>query len=370
MGKKILVIPDSFKGSMSSEEVTDIIASTAQKAGFEAILVPIADGGEGSIDCILRILGGKKVSLKVVGPEGKKITAHYGITPSGKAVIEIAESTGITRQSSLHPMSANTYGFGELIKDALDKGSKDFLLCLGGSASTDMGLGMAAALGARFFDKKGKSFVPTGESMKDIEKIDLSKMDARVLDSNFLIMSDVENPLYGEKGAAYVFSPQKGATAEEVKILDNNLRHAAKLVREATGCDFESVKGAGAAGGSGYGCVAFLKAKISSGIDAMLDLCGFEEKISDCELIVTGEGKLDEQSLMGKVLSGIKRRAKEKRIVSFCGISTLPKELERKSNITVIEIGKNVSIEESIKNGKKLLKKASEEFFNELKERG
>ena len=370
MGKKILVIPDSFKGSMTSEEVADIITLSARNAGFNVTTVPIADGGEGSIDCILRILGGKKESLKVLGPSGKKITAFYGITANGKAVIEIAESTGITKQSSLHPMSANTFGFGELILDALNKGCRDFLLCLGGSASTDMGLGMAAALGVKFFDKFGKSFVPTGESMGEIEIIDISGMDKRVCESSFLIMSDVESPLYGEKGAAYVFSPQKGASPKEVKVLDDNLRHASKLVKEATGCDFESVKGAGAAGGSGYGCVAFLNAKISSGIDAMLDLCGFEEALKDCELIVTGEGKLDEQSLMGKVLSGIKRRAGEKKLVPFCGISTLPKDLERESNLTVIEIGKNVSIEESIKNGKKLLKKASEEFFNELKERG
>lgn len=370
MGKKILVIPDSFKGSMTSEEVADIITLSARNAGFNVTTVPIADGGEGSIDCILRILGGKKESLKVLGPSGKKITAFYGITANGKAVIEIAESTGITKQPSLHPMSANTFGFGELIKDALNKGCRDFLLCLGGSASTDMGLGMAAALGVKFFDKFGKSFVPTGKSMGGIEIIDISGMDKGVRESSFLIMSDVESPLYGEKGAAYVFSPQKGASPKEVKVLDDNLRHASKRVKEATGCDFESVKGAGAAGGSGYGCVAFLNAKISSGIDVMLDLCEFEKNIKDCDFIVTGEGKIDSQSLMGKVLSGIERRAKGKRIVSFCGVCDLTKEELAKENLSIVEIGKGVTVEESIKNGKELLKIKSNEFFKEFAERG
>ena len=370
MGKKIMVIPDSLKGSMSSEEVAEIVSLSAENAGFETICVPIADGGEGSIDCILRILGGKKKTIKVVGPAGRKILASYAVTNKGTAIIEIAESTGITRQSNLHAMSANTFGFGELIKDALNEGCRDFLLCLGGSASTDMGLGMASALGAKFFDKENACFVPSGESMGSIEKVDISGLDERINESSFVIMSDVENPLYGEKGAAYVFSPQKGASKEEVKILDDNLRHAASLVKDATGCDFESVKGAGAAGGSGYGCVAFLKAKISSGIDVMLDLCEFEKNIKDCDFIVTGEGKIDSQSLMGKVLSGIKRRAKGKRIVSFCGVCDLTKEELAKENLSIVEIGKGVTVEESIKNGKELLKLKSNEFFKEFTERG
>lgn len=366
MGSKVIIMPDSFKGSMSSKTVATILGAQAEKHGFTPIELPVADGGEGSIDCILNILGGKKITMMVRGPEGKPIEAFYGITPDGTAIIEIAESSGITKQEKLHPMTADTYGFGELIHDALDRGYRKFLLCLGGSATTDCGLGMAAALGTRFYDVKGNEIQPCGEKLSDIAGIDISGLEPKIFDASFKVMSDVENPLYGEKGAAYIFSPQKGATETEVKLLDEGLRHVSTLVRDATGVDFEGLKGAGAAGGSGYGCAAFLKATITSGIHAMLDLYDFDSKASGCDFIITGEGKLDSQSLMGKVLSGIKSRAGDKRIVSFCGCLKADEEELKKQNITAVETGKDIPLEESIKNGERYLLEAAERFFENM----
>lgn len=367
MKKKIIVIPDSFKGSMTSGEVASIIAEAIkEKCGYEVVQIPIADGGEGSIDCILQSTGGEKCAIYVQSPEWKLIRAAYGITTDCRAVIEIAESSGITKQTSFQATKATTYGFGELIKAALDQGFRDFLICLGGSATTDCGCGMAAALGVLFYNQDGKSFVPTGESLIDVVKIDVGQMDVRMKDSRFIVMSDVENPLYGEMGAAYVYGPQKGANTQDVLLMDKGLRHISKLIYEATGVDCNRVKGAGAAGGTGYGCVAFLNAKIESGIEAMLRICHFDELVIDCDMIVTGEGCLDEQSLMGKVLSGIKKHAQGKRIVSFCGSCKAEKELLCSQGIDVIEIGTGINLDEAVKNGKKYLQIAVEKFFEEL----
>jgi len=365
MSYKIIVMPDSFKGSMSSKEVCDIISDEANKCGIDTVRLPIADGGEGSIECILNILGGDRVYCDVIGPGGNKITAYYGVTKQGTAVIEIAESSGITKQDSLHPVTSNTYGFGELIKDALAKGYKDFLLCLGGSATTDCGCGMAAALGAEFYNSNGDDIIPSGETLADVDRIDLTHLDSRIEGCNIRVMSDVENPLYGAKGAAYIFSPQKGASKEEVVLLDKGLEHVSKLIEKETGVSSKCVKGAGAAGGAGYGCASFLKAEIVSGINAILDIAEFDKKVKDCDLIVTGEGKLDAQSLMGKVLSGIKKRSLNKRIVSFCGICDCDGAILKKENITAIEIGRNIPIDESIKNGAIYLKETASKYFKD-----
>ena len=363
MGRKVIIIPDSFKGSISSAAAAGILGAAARKAGFETVEVPVADGGEGTIDCVLKITGGRKQAVRVTGPEGKDITAKYVITPNDEAVIEIAESTGITRQNGLHPMTAETFGFGQLILDALDSGVRKFFLGLGGSASTDCGLGMAAALGVRFQDGMGKCFIPCGQTLRDIAAIGTDGLDPRVGESSFCVLSDVTIPLFGPDGAAYVFSPQKGADPEQVRILDAGLRGAARLIEQATGCDPERISGAGAAGGAGYGCAAFLGARIKSGIEVMLELCGFDRMVGDCDLIVTGEGSLDGQSLMGKVLSGIKAHSKGKPIVSFCGKCELGEDVLRTEGITAVEIGRDISLEESIRNGEKYLQQAAEEFF-------
>ena len=367
MKQKVIVIPDSFKGSMSSEKVADIIGDVLDsQTDLEVVRIPIADGGEGSTNCIMRSMGGEKIHVTVTSPEGKQIEAFYLITPDKKAVIEIAESSGITKQTSFNATKATTYGFGELIKDALDKGARSFLLCLGGSATTDCAAGMAAALGVKFFDGQDEEFTPVGGTLKDIARIDLSGLDKRVGESDFVVMSDVTNPLFGPKGAAYIYAPQKGANAEEVALLDEGIKHISKVMEEAVLISCEGVQGAGAAGGAGYGCAAFLGARIVSGINAMLDICRFDELVSDAKYIVTGEGKFDEQSLMGKVVDGIRKRSGNIPMVVFCGISDIDTKKADALNIRVIEIGRNMTLEESIKNAEKNLKEAATKLAKEL----
>mgnify|MGYP004504438343 CR=1 FL=1 len=364
--KKIIIIPDSFKGSMSSPEVADILAAAATKyLKCDVIKIPIADGGEGSVDCILRAKGGTRRLVKVHSPEGVLIEAAFGIVDEHTAVIEIAESSGLTKQTGFHALDATTYGFGELIKAALDMDCRNFFLCLGGSATTDCGCGMAAALGVSFYNADKKSFIPTGGTLSEVAEIDLSHLDQRVRQSSFTVMSDVLNPLYGPMGAAYVFAPQKGATDEEVKILDAGLAHIAGVIERDCHVDCH-MRAAGAAGGTGYGCAAFLGAEIVSGIDGLLSLCRFDALLQDCGLIVTGEGCLDTQSLMGKVLSGIRHHSGDIPIVSFCGICKVPADELADRGISAIEIGRGIPLTESMSNGCHYLSLAADTYFQKI----
>lgn len=363
----MIIIPDSFKGSMSSGEVANIIAEEAIKYGHPyQCKIPIADGGEGTVDCILATLGGHKEYIQVKSPENVDIKAYYGITDDGIAIIEIAESSGIVKQSSYRALEATTYGFGQLILDALNKGCRRFLLALGGSATTDCGCGMAAALGIRFSDKNGKEFVPTGGTLSQVAGMDMSKLDPRIAESEFTVMCDVENPLYGEQGAAYVYAPQKGANKEEVLLLDKGLRDICRVIQESTGVDYSGQRGGGAAGGVGCGCCAFLGAKLQSGIEVMLEISKFDDRKRDCDLIITGEGKLDYQSLMGKVLSGIKRHAGDIPITVFCGVCEITKEELEEMNICAVEIGRGIPPEESMKNGRIYLQRKAQEYFKHM----
>lgn len=364
MKKKIIVIPDSFKGSMSSETVADILSDVISKeTQYEPIKIPIADGGEGSTKCIINALGGTYKTAWVHSPDNRIIRAEYGVTYDGTAVLEIAESSGITKQLKPDALKATTIGFGELIKAALDEGYRKFFLCLGGSATTDCGAGMAAALGVDFYDEEDVSFVPNGATLSKVERIDVSNIDQRVKESTFTVMSDVENPLFGENGAAYIYGPQKGAGKEDIKLLDKGLKHISKKMEKAGLISPSSIKGAGAAGGSGYGCAAFLNARIISGIDAMLDICKFDELTKDASLVVTGEGRFDNQSLMGKVVSGIKKRSQGIPMTVFCGICSLQEEELNRFSIEAVEIGRGIPIEVSLTLGEKLLRDKATDYF-------
>lgn len=351
---------------MSSNEVTDVIETQVKRyTNRECIRIPIADGGEGSIDCILASLGGRKEYVTVKSPENLNISAFYGITGDQTAIIEIAESSGITKQTTFNATEATTYGFGQLIKDALDKGCRTIYLCLGGSATTDCGCGMAAALGIRFINSNGDEFVPVGRTLSNIERIDFSNKDTRIDETTFTVMSDVENILYGESGAAYVFAPQKGASEQEVKLLDDGLKHVCKVLKNTTGVDYSTLKGGGAAGGTGCGCCAFIGARLQSGIESMLQMSGFDEKVKECSLIITGEGKLDRQSLMGKVLSGIKQHSSQLPIIAFCGICEMPVQEMEHMGIHVVEIGRGIPLEDSMANGHKYLKEKANKYFEQ-----
>ena len=362
--KKVIIAPDSFKGVLSAKEVTDIIASEVSSAfpGCEIVKMPIADGGEGSVDAILSSIGGTKHKATVLSPDGRGISAYYGIADNGAAIMEMALSSGITRQNGLHPMTSNTYGFGQLILDALRRGAREFMLGIGGSATTDGGCGMAAALGINFKDDAGNDFIPSGETLEKINTIDttgngdLSKL---ISESKFTVMCDVDNPLFGENGAAYIYGPQKGANPEQVKILDKGLRHYSAVLLKTFDKDFSNIPGAGAAGGLGAGCVAFLGAELKSGIEAILGLCDFKKHITDADLVITGEGKLDSQSFQGKVLSGILREAGDVPVWSICGVSDCDKEFLRKKGLTVFEASEGITAEESINEPEKYLRLAA-----------
>ena len=367
--KKLIIAPDSFKGSMSSSEVADIIEQEALRVFPECEIkkLPIADGGEGSLDAIVFLTGGEKRSTTVISPDGSEIAAKYLITDDGRAILELAESSGFARQQGLHPMTSSTYGFGQLILDALNFGAKSFTLCIGGSATTDGGCGMAAALGVRFLDKGGKSFCPCGETLKDIAEIDLSKIDERIRECTFTVMCDVENPLFGENGAAYRYAPQKGANEEQTRVLDEGLRLLGGLLDKLLNKNVSHIVGGGAAGGLGAGCVAFLDAKLTSGIEAMLNLCDFNALVKDADAIITGEGKLDEQSLMGKVLSGIIKASNGLQIISICGVNKCDKEALLKSNIVAFETSEGITAQESLSRPTYYLQKASSRAVSYLK---
>ncbi len=315
--KKVVIVPDSFKGTVSSQRICEIIKEKV-KSRFplcEVVSIPVADGGEGSVDCFLAISGGEKITLEVSGPYGEKVKAYYGILPDGAAVIEMAACSGLPLVGdNKNPLLTTTYGVGELIKDSVKRGCKKVILCLGGSCTNDMGAGMAVALGVLFYDEAGNSFIPTGGTLEKVEYISVENIMPEIKDVEFIAMCDIENPLYGKEGAAYVFAPQKGADENGVRLLDEGLRHLDGIVGRDVGLDVAFLPGSGAAGGMGAGAVAFLGATLKPGIETVLDAAGFDEKIDNADFVFTGEGKMDSQSLRGKVVSGVAKRSKKKGI--------------------------------------------------------
>jgi len=359
--KKVLIAPDSFKGTLSTTQAADIIAAAVTERYPDCIIekLPMADGGEGSVEAVIAAVDGRPEYVQVQSPDDKSITAHFGVTTDNTAVLEVAQSTGITRQVGLHPMTSNTYGFGQLIIRALELGLRNFFLCIGGSASTDAGCGMVAALGVQFLDSAEQPFVPSGATLHKIAGIDASGIDSRVRDSTFTVMCDVDNPLYGENGAAYVYGPQKGASVVEVRVLDQGLRHVGKICKQAFGVDYAGVPGTGAAGGLGFGCMTMLKANLVSGIDAILDLCDFKNRLIGADLIITGEGRLDNQSFSGKALSGILRNAEGVPVISICGVNAAGEDMLNKHDLAVFEISKDNSVEEGMRNPEDCLKRGT-----------
>ncbi len=323
--KKIVICPDSFKGTMSSMEVAEIIAAaiSAEKPNTSLVLLPIADGGEGTLDCFRKGIRGRLSTVQVRSSNFKLLNSDYLLTSNG-AIIESAKVIGITITEDMNPARTTTYGVGQLIADAL-RHTKKIILALGGSSTNDGGCGIASALGAKFFNKSGIDFVPTGGTLCEIERIDISALPKL----DMTCMCDVTNPIYGENGAAYVFAPQKGASPQMVKELDDGLRHLAQKIKESTGTDVSEIVGGGAAGATAAGMVAFFNAKLKSGIGVMLDTVGFDDIISDANLIITGEGRLDSQSFQGKAIDGILDRAMDKNIpvIAICG------QVDKKINI-------------------------------------
>ncbi len=317
----ILIAPDSFKGTLTAHEVCDIIGQAFADTinNIRITKLPAADGGEGLCACLHKISGGEIKTAEVSGVFGEKMTAEYLMLSDKTAVIEMAACSGLPLAGdNKNPERATTFGVGELIIHAKNSGAERILLGLGGSATNDCGFGMASALGYIFTDKNGKDFIPTGKTMIEVNKIISPE---KSLSIPVVAACDVENPLYGKNGAACVFAPQKGADEEMVKRLDEGLRHAAEIIKRDLSVDVSEIKGAGAAGGMGAGAVAFLDAELKRGIDILLDTADFEKKATEADLIITGEGRLDFQSVNGKVISGIAKRAaaQNKKVIAICG---------------------------------------------------
>lgn len=309
----IILIPDSFKGTLSSREVCAVMerAILRRRPDARVLSVPVADGGEGTVDAFLTALGGEKVTATVCGPHFAPMESFYGLLPDGTAVIEMAACAGLPLAGSKkNPERCTTYGVGQLILDALDKGARRFLIGLGGSATNDGGCGCAAACGVRFYESNGSSFVPSGRNLTDICRIDMAYADPRLKECTFTVLCDIDNPLCGERGAAAVFAPQKGADQPMVKRLEEGLRHLAFRWKADLGLDLLNLPGGGAAGGMGAGMAAFFGGTLRPGIDLLLDTVGFDGLAKAASLVFTGEGKLDGQTAGGKAVLGVARRAK------------------------------------------------------------
>ena len=310
--KKVIVISDSFKGTISSNEICSIAAETIPRyfPGCEVVTIPAADGGEGTVECFVRALDAEPVSIQESGAYGEKIEAQYA-RMGDAAIIEMAAAAGLPSVGERKdPSATTTFGVGEIILHAVESGCKRILLGLGGSATNDCGCGCASALGVRFFDSSNISFVPVGRSLKDIAHIDVSAARELLNGVELTLMCDVENPLYGDKGAAYVFAPQKGADKDMVKRLDDGLRHFAEVVRLDLGIDVSELPGGGAAGGMGAGSSALLGGQLQSGIESILNIIDFDVQLQNADLVISGEGRIDSQSLDGKLISGVSRRTK------------------------------------------------------------
>lgn len=313
--QNFILVPDSFKGTLSAIEVCNIMKSSIKNLYKDAniISVPVADGGEGTVDAFLYALGGEKKSVWVSDAfNEQKILAHYAMLKDDIAVIEMAACAGLPLvKNRLEPDKTTTFGVGELIIDAINSGAKKIILGLGGSATNDGGCGMAAALGVKFKDEQDQKFIPTGGTLSKIYKIDMNNIYPKIKDIEFISMCDVDNPLCGRLGASAVFAPQKGADEDMVKLLDEGLAHLAKIIKRDLHIEVKDIKGAGAAGGLGAGSIAFLQSKLTKGIDVVLDTINFDELVSKADIVFTGEGKFDSQSLHGKVVMGVANRSQK-----------------------------------------------------------
>lgn len=330
--QKFIILPDSFKGTISSIGVANVMKSSIKSHFPEAeiISIPVADGGEGSVDAFLSALDGDRIDMVCSGPYFEKINTYYGLIDNGNtAVIEMASAAGLPLVGDRKdPSKTTTYGTGEMIRDALGRGVKKIIIGLGGSSTNDAAAGCLSALGVKFLNKDNKVFIPTGENLNLIEGIDLSGLDKRIEKTDIEVMCDIDNPLYGENGAAYIFGPQKGADVAMVKFLDSSLKYFSKITEEYLHLDLKDLPGAGAAGGMGYGIASYLGGNLKMGIDIVLDTVDFDQNLKDTDMVFTGEGNLDSQSLSGKVVIGISRRCKKANVPVIAVVGGVSDDIE------------------------------------------
>jgi len=372
---KILVAPDSFKGCLTALEVAKNIERGILNVIEDADItkIPMADGGEGTVQSLVDATNGYFIYEKVTGPLGEPVQAHFGILGDHKtAVIEMAKASGfdLVPPGRANPCKTTTYGTGELIRAALDENVSKIIIGIGGSSTNDAGVGMAQALGIRFLNKKGEDVGFGGQYLREISNIDMSGLDPRITDVEIEVACDVSNPLYGDNGAAYVYAPQKGADSQMVKKLDENLRHFSRIIKNEIGKDIQSISGGGAAGGLGAGLVAFLDAYLRSGVDIIIEVNKLKKKMGDVDLVITGEGKIDKQTVNGKAPIGVAKVAEDNNIpvIAICGSLGYEYELVLKQGIdAVFSIVKEPgTMEETIKNTPELLKITTEQIMRVL----
>jgi glycerate kinase len=362
---RVLVAPDKFKGTMTAAEAAEAVRSgwlrTDPKA--DIVVVPLADGGEGTLDALLAALGGSRHRAEVSGPLGDPVEADYAIVPGPEGplgVVEMARASGLQllSESRRDPKRTTTFGTGQLIGKACAKGAVRVLVCIGGSATNDAGAGAAQALGIRLLDAGGQDLRPGGAALLDLARIDMGGLDPSVKRAGFLVATDVDNPLVGPHGASAVYGPQKGASPEDVALLDRALRHFAAVVHRDLGLDIRETPGAGAAGGLGGGLMAFLGAKLRPGVEVVMDAVRLRERLDGADLAITGEGAFDEQSLRGKAPAGLLRAAADLGVpaVVLCGRADI-----RPRQVQVFSLSERFGEEAALGRGRELLRQLAAE---------
>ena len=326
---KVVIAIDSLKGSLSSMEAGMAIKDgiLAAKPNAEVIVKPLADGGEGTTDALIEGMNGERIDLTVTGPMHTPVDAYYGyLKDTNTAVMEMASAAGITLvpDSEKNPLLATSYGVGEMINDAIQRGCRNFIIGIGGSVTNDGGIGMLKALGVRFLDESGEDAGEGGQALAKVARIDVSGMNPLLKECHIQVACDVNNPLCGENGSTYVYGPQKGVTEDMKKTLDEAMAHFARVTSETLENDYMNTPGAGAAGGLGYAFLAYTGAALTPGIELILDAVGLEEELSGADVVVTGEGRLDFQTAMGKAPVGVARLAKKynAQVIAFAGSVT------------------------------------------------
>ena len=370
---KIVFAPDSFKGSLSSLEIIDILKDSAKRIFGKVVTVPVpmADGGEGTIDALTVPAGGTKETFTVTGPMNNQVEAAMGYIHGGKtAVIEMAQASGLflIPGGKKDPLSATSYGTGELIRKALDKGIRNIIIGIGGSATNDGGMGAMRALGARFLDASGKELKGSGSDLELVSGIDISGLNPAVSECAITVICDVSNPLLGKDGATHIYGPQKGVTPDLLDRLEKGMSNYIKVVENTLGKEIANIPGAGAAGGMGAALMAFLNAELKPGIDVVLDAVNFDELIDGAAFVVTGEGNIDEQSVrFGKVPSGIMKRCTPKKVpvAVISGGMGKGAELFWQNNLGSIMTTVNgiMTLDEAISNSRELLKNGADRMF-------
>ena len=372
---KFLFASDSFKGTLSSEQIITLLDAAAKNVfpDCETMGIPVADGGEGTIDAVISVLHGSIYEVDVHGPLMEEVVSRYGETGNGAAVIEMAAASGLPMVpvDKRDPRVTTTYGTGELIKTALDLGCRDITIAIGGSATNDGGMGAMRALGIRFLDENGEELSGCGNDLARVADIDISGLHSAVKDARFTIMCDVNNPLTGPDGATYTFGKQKGGSPEILDELEQGMIHYAALIREKVGTDVDQIPGSGAAGGLGAAFCVFLKAEMKSGIETVLDLIHFDELLEGVDLVITGEGRIDWQSAFGKVPSGIGNRCRKKGIPAIAIVGGMGDKAEmifdHGIDSIITTINGAMGLDEALERAEELYAGAAERAFRMVK---